>query len=152
SNNKIDKTACCKLMIAAGGRPVTFHRAFDLTEDDRALNDVITLGFKTILTSGRCKTASEGISTIKNLIDRAGSEISIMPGSGINPLNIKRIAEETGAEEFHSSGQDPERRPVIVEDFVVKGTTSYPLSDELSVKKMRKILDELQFQDKAKYY
>ncbi|RYY85644.1 MAG: copper homeostasis protein CutC [Chitinophagaceae bacterium] len=83
---------------------VTFHRAFDRCRDPfEALEDLIELGFQRILTSGQQLTAPEGASLIAQLVKAAGERIVIMPGSGVRPDNIKALAEQTGAFEFHSS-------------------------------------------------
>lgn len=85
---------------------VTFHRAFDMTADPyRALNDLIDLGVDTILTSGQQAAAEQGIDLITDLVKQADGRIKIMPGSGINPTNIKTIVTQSGATEFHFSGK-----------------------------------------------
>jgi len=102
----IDKKAMKQLIDATSGKPVTFHRAFDMCRDPyKALDEIISLGCKRILTSGQRSTAEEGIPLIKELVKRAGNDIIIMPGSGINPANISKIATETGAKEFHFSAR-----------------------------------------------
>ena len=50
-------------------------------------------------------TAAAGIPLIAKLVEGAAGRIDIMPGSGINASNIRRIAEETGARTFHFSGK-----------------------------------------------
>ena len=67
----------------------------------KALSDLIDLKVDRILTSGQKNTAEEGIALISDLVKEAGEDIIIMPGCGITPENIERIAEETGAKEFH---------------------------------------------------
>ena len=39
------------------------------------------------------------------MVELADERIIIMPGCGVNPKNIRKIAEETGACEFHFSGR-----------------------------------------------
>lgn len=85
---------------------VTFHRAFDICRDPRAaLDTLIDLGADTLLTSGQQATAETGIPLIAELVARAAGSIDIMPGAGINPGNIARIAEATGARTFHFSAR-----------------------------------------------
>ncbi len=94
------------LVEAAGDMSITFHRAFDMCRNPRrALEDIIDLGIDRILTSGAQATAEHGIPLLKSLVDQADGRIIIMPGCGINAGNIRRIAEETGAEEFHFSAR-----------------------------------------------
>ena len=102
----VDMYVMKKLIKKCRGSSVTFHRAFDMCRDPfQALEDIIALGCDRILTSGQRATAEEGIPLIRKLIEQAAGRIIIMPGGGITPKNIKKIAEETGATEFHLSGR-----------------------------------------------
>ena len=102
----IDKKAMQRLMKAADGLSVTFHRAFDVCREPlQALEDIIALGCDRILTSGQCGTAFEGMDMIKELVGKAGDRIIIMPGCGVNKSNIRQIALHTGAKEFHMSAR-----------------------------------------------
>jgi copper homeostasis protein len=105
-DGSVDMEAMKVLMEAAGDTPVTFHRAFDHTSDPfKALEDIISLGCARILTSGCRPTALEGAELLAQLVEKAAGRIIIMPGCGVNPNNIRQIAEETGASEFHFSGR-----------------------------------------------
>lgn len=105
-NRKIDIERTIDLVEIADPLPVTFHRAFDMCKDPFvSLEDIIKTGAKRLLTSGMKHTAFEGKELIKQLVQKAGDKIIIMPGSGINPGNIKEIAEMTGSTEFHSSAK-----------------------------------------------
>ncbi|MDR0729492.1 MAG: copper homeostasis protein CutC [Prevotellaceae bacterium] len=111
ADGNVDKKACRCLIKEAGKLSVTFHRAFDECRNpERALEDIIALGCQRLLTSGQSPTAQEGIPLLRKLatqtIDVDGhSRIIIMPGSGINPGNIVEIAQQTGAQEFHTSAR-----------------------------------------------
>ena len=84
--NKLEKI----LNIIDGKMKLTFHKAFDyLKRPFKDLKTIIDFGFDTILTSGRKKTAEEGINFINKLRKVANTEISIMPSGGINPQNFK---------------------------------------------------------------
>lgn len=48
----------------------------------------------------------EGIPLLRELVEKAAGRIIILPGCGINEKNIRKIAEETGAEEFHLSARE----------------------------------------------
>ncbi|MEI6695803.1 MAG: copper homeostasis protein CutC [Bacteroidota bacterium] len=101
---KIDKTACKLLLEKAYPLRTTFHRAFDMVSDPFAsLEDIISMGFDNLLTSGLQAKAFDGIHLIKQLIDQAKDRICIMPGSGINESNIREIALQTKAHAFHVS-------------------------------------------------
>jgi copper homeostasis protein len=85
---------------------VTFHRAFDMAVDlMQALDDLIALDIDTVLTSGQESSAEKGLSLITALVKHAQGRVSIMPGAGINPSNIKDIVMMSGASEFHFSGK-----------------------------------------------
>ncbi|MBQ4056287.1 MAG: copper homeostasis protein CutC [Bacteroidaceae bacterium] len=102
----VDMAAMKKLMNAVGDMNVTFHRAFDMCKDPfKALEQIIELGCTRILTSGQESNAVKGIPLLKELVKQADGRITIMPGCGVNPGNIKQIAEETNATEFHFSGR-----------------------------------------------
>lgn len=102
----IDLPLMERLMKASEGMSVTFHRAFDMCRNPRkALEEIIALGCDRILTSGQQATAEKGISLLKELNVQADGRIIIMPGCGVNSDNIRKIAEETGASEFHFSGR-----------------------------------------------
>jgi copper homeostasis protein len=102
----VDMDAMKKLMNAVGDMNVTFHRAFDMCKDPKkALEQIIELGCTRILTSGQEANAVKGIPLLKELVEQADGRIIIMPGCGVNPNNIRQIAEETGASEFHFSGR-----------------------------------------------
>ena len=104
----IDKRAMSILIEAAGGLPVTFHRAFDHSADPlKALEDIIELGCARILTSGCRPTALEGADLLAQLVKKAGERIIIMPGCGVNEGNIAEIAKLSGAREFHFSAREP---------------------------------------------
>ena len=104
----IDMKRNKELIDAAGDMSITFHRAFDMCRDPYdALEKIIELGCDRILTSGQQPKAVEGINLLKELVERAGDRIIIMPGSGVNADNILHLARETGAIEFHLSAREP---------------------------------------------
>ena len=77
----IDIPACRRMIDAAEGMSVTFHRAFDLCRNpDEALNAIIELGCDRILTSGQAASAHEGIGMLRQLSERAGSGVIILAG------------------------------------------------------------------------
>lgn len=93
-----------ELVKLASPLPCSFHRAFDkVPEMEVALDEVISCGFKTILTSGLSASAPEGLPMLKRMVEKAGDKICIMPGGGVRSSNIERIMKETGAAFYHSS-------------------------------------------------
>lgn len=104
ADGKIDKVRMQELKALAAPLPITFHRAFDMAADPfQALEDCIELGLDRILTSGQEKSAIEGMELIAGLVQKANGRIRIMPGSGINEKNVKKIIAATGVNEVHFS-------------------------------------------------
>ncbi len=106
STGKIDIKKTREIVNLSKPMEVTFHRAFDMCNDQvKALEQLKKIGITRILTSGAKNTVSEGIELIAELVKKAGNEITIMPGSGINKNNLKEIIQKTKALEFHSSAK-----------------------------------------------
>jgi copper homeostasis protein len=84
--------------------PCTFHRAFDEVLDyEQALEDVISCGFSTILTSGTFSNVMEGKEVLQQLVIQANNRIEIMPGGGLRSTNISALDEIVNANWYHSS-------------------------------------------------
>ena len=82
----------------------TFHRAFDVCRRPfDALEELVSLGFDRILTSGQAPTAVEGADLLRELRQRALGRIGILPGGGVSPQNAARILSLTGCTEIHAS-------------------------------------------------
>lgn len=100
----IDLAAMQRLMEAADTLPVTFHRAFDVCRHpEEALEQVIALGCRRILTSGQQPTAEQGIPLLHRLNQQADGRIILMPGGGVNATNAPLILQQTGCTEIHAS-------------------------------------------------
>jgi copper homeostasis protein len=100
-DGSIDIARCHALVELAHPMKTTFHRAFDMTSDPfLALEEIITLRFDTILTSGLWQTAEDGLEMIRELVKRAGERIEIMAGSGVNASNVM-LLHEAGIRAFH---------------------------------------------------
>ena len=103
-DGSVDTVRLEKAVAAAYPMEVTFHRAFDRCVDPfKALEDIIDAGCQRILTSGQELVAPDGADLIRRLVEAADGRIIIMPGSGVRKENIKSLAAQTGAVEFHSS-------------------------------------------------
>ena len=102
----IDTVLCKRLIEAADGMSVTFHRAFDMCRDPRkALEDLIEIGCDRVLTSGQAATALAGAGLLKELVEQADGRIIIMPGCGVSSANAAEILKATGACEIHASAR-----------------------------------------------
>lgn len=117
----IDIDRCRQLIEIAHPMQLTFHRAFDRCPDkERSLEEIISLGFDRLLSSGGADSAPEAIPQLRSLVKQSAGRVIVMPGAGITSSNIREMAEQTGAQEFHSTakfgarleiraGQDPGR-------------------------------------------
>ena len=103
-NGRVDRARCKYLIERAYPMGVTFHRAFDRANDPfRALDDVMGLGCERILTSGLKPRAIEATDLLRQLVEKAGNDMIIMPGSGVKASILPELIEKTGAKEYHSS-------------------------------------------------
>lgn len=95
-----------ELVKAAGEIGITMHRAFDVCRDPfEALDQCISLGIDTILTSGQKSSAWEGRKMLAELVKRADGRLNILAGAGIRPDVIADLAAYTGVKAFHMSGK-----------------------------------------------
>lgn len=95
-----------KLVDAAGDIKTTMHRAFDVCRDPyETLEQCVSLGIDTILTSGQRGSAWEGREMLAELVRRADGRIDILAGAGIGPDVIGKLAKYTKVSSFHMSGK-----------------------------------------------
>ncbi|QDW24699.1 copper homeostasis protein CutC [Pedobacter sp. KBS0701] len=107
ADGTVDKERCAELIALAKPMEVAFHRAFDMSNDmDQALEDLISLNIKRVLTSGGASSAILGAEKLSRLVKKANGRITIMPGAGINENNIKNLIDQTGATQFHASAKE----------------------------------------------
>ncbi len=105
-DGSVDKNRTKELVELSKPLSVTFHRAFDMTNEPlEALEEIIECGCHRILTSGVKPSAIEGAETISQLIKQASGRIIIMPGGGIRPENVTALIAKTKATEIHSSAR-----------------------------------------------
>ena len=89
----------CRSFIQRVGLPCVLHRAFDEIEDPLAgLEDAIKSGFVRILTGW----GLQDIGLLKQLKERAGPRIEILPGGGIRANNAEYYT-ALGFTQIHSS-------------------------------------------------
>lgn len=102
----IDKPACARLLHVCRGLEPVFHRAFDeCTHATAALDELMSLGFARVLTSGGGMSAAEPSATcrLRELHERSAGRIEILPGGGVRSTNAAIILRSTGARQLHSS-------------------------------------------------
>ena len=102
TDGRIDVAHTRDLMARARPLAVTFHRAFDMTPDPlEALETLVELGIDRVLTSGQEASVLEGLPLIRELVEKAGQRIIVMPGGGITARNAGRIIAEARPREIH---------------------------------------------------
>ncbi|GAA4293848.1 copper homeostasis protein CutC [Actinomadura luteofluorescens] len=110
----VDRPVVERLMAAAGGLPVTFHRAFDMAADPFGTLDALAgLGVARVLTSGQDASALEGAPLIAELVRHAGDRVIVMPGGGVTDRNVARVVAATGATEIHFAALSEEPSPAV---------------------------------------
>ncbi len=103
-DNTINVKQNSVLVELAKPLPCTFHRAFDSVSNyEQALEDVITCGFSTLLTSGTYSYVMEGKEVLKKLVVQAQNRIEIMPGGGLRSTKISELNQIVNANWYHSS-------------------------------------------------
>lgn len=96
-----------ELKALAGNMSLTLHRAFDVCVNPfEALEQAISLGFDTILTSGQKNVCTEGTALLGQLVERSRKQIRIMVGSGVDAEIIRKVQLLTNASAFHMSGKE----------------------------------------------
>lgn len=102
----VDRATCDRLIDAAEGMAVTFHRAFDLTSEPfEAVAYLLERGVDRVLTSGLASTALEGADMLRRLQEAAGERLIIMPGSGVKASNAAEILRKSNCREIHASAR-----------------------------------------------
>ena len=101
-DGSVDEKRTQELVKLASPLPVTFHRAIDVSSNIfDSMETLINLGVKRILTSGSEPTVLEGMFILKELVEKAGDRIIIMPGCGISEKNFEYLDSNINAKEYH---------------------------------------------------
>lgn len=99
---ELDTATMATLLEACGSHPVVLHKAFDEVSDQfRALDEAMNLGFTTVLTSGGQPTALEGAARLRALGQQAGGLIEILVGGRVRPDNVAEVLARTAARAVH---------------------------------------------------
>lgn len=137
----IDTERLKKIVELAGPMGVTCNRVFDNAPDPyKALEEIIACGCERILTSGQRSAAPDGAPLLAELVKQAGDRIIIMPGAGVKSSNLKKLIEESGAKEYHTSARKADVNPV---KFINKEVSDYGnvfIPDENELKTIVSIL------------
>ncbi|MGY3052378.1 copper homeostasis protein [Pedobacter sp. UYEF25] len=141
-NGDIDVVRLRELIELAKPIKVAFHRAFDMCNNkEKALEELIDLGVVRVLSSGGASSAIEGREMLAALVKQARGRISIMPGAGINLVNLKELIEKTGATAYHASAKASVKSEMEFRNSAAKmGTLNdeylYELTSEQTVREL----------------
>ncbi len=96
-----------RMVYAAQGAPVVFHRAFDQTRNaEDALDVLCTLGVRAVLTSGQAATALDGAAQLAALQTRAGDALTVMAGGRVRARDVPSLLSAAPLRAVHARGTD----------------------------------------------
>lgn len=120
SSLQIDMARNRALVDAAEGKPVAFHRVFDMTPDyEESIELLAELGFCRVLTSGCSQSVDEGAEGLRRLVARSDGRVAILAGGGVREHNARHLVEGCGCRELHFSFREATGAPAYggVDDF-----------------------------------
>lgn len=96
-----------------------FHRAFDSVHNPfTAIETLIDLGVKRVLTGGLKPKAIDGLEMLADLQQKYGDKIEILAGGGVNSTNVSQLMDKTGINQYHSSCTGWRHDPTTVTDHM----------------------------------
>lgn len=109
----IDVPTTQRFLEAAGGLPITFHKAFDACEDlEAAMADLVDLGVDRVLTSGGERLAVDATERLAWLAAIGGERTQILCGGGVRAENLPGLMRIPNLLEFHSAARAAVAEPV----------------------------------------
>lgn len=103
-NGRVDVERTRELVELARPMSVTFHRAFDETENlEAALEDVIRTGADCLLTSGGAVDVLKGAEQLGRLQAQAGDRLDVMAGGGLKLGNLSEVVRRSRVTCLHGS-------------------------------------------------
>jgi copper homeostasis protein len=151
ADGTVDVRRSRRIRDRVGPRQAVFHRAFDVTPGPfRALEELIDLGITRVLTSGQRRTAQEGSSLIRQVIERADGRIEVLPGAGITLENVRAVVGATACTQVHMTAfKQQQETSAAAHPQIQFGSESgpsesqYELTDSTYVRKMKEALRAL---------
>lgn len=149
-DGRIDEARSRQIVSRLGTEhEAVFHRAFDVTPDPLyALEILIDLGVRRVMTSGQEESAYAGAPLIAGLVARANGRIEILPAGGINRFTISDVLARTGCDQVHASLKAPRpdgstmRRPSVTFGGSLRPAEErYDATDPAAVTAMRERLE-----------
>ena len=145
---EVDIEAVQALKKKAEGMKTTFHRAFDmLSKPQKALKEIMALGFDSVLSSGLGGSAEASTNTLAELVNAADGKIEIIAAAGINHKNVVKIVRQSGVGAVHASARAKSKSKMSrAKSQVSLSAAYYPSEDEhymLSHDNMETLIKEL---------
>ncbi|WOQ16924.1 copper homeostasis protein CutC [Raineyella sp. W15-4] len=110
-DRRVDRAGLARLVDAAGGLPVTFHRAFDDCPDlPAALADLVAAKIRRVLTAGGPGRAHDHVPELRALVSAAGHDLEILAGGGVRSDHVAQLVAATGVSQVHLRAQAPSSR------------------------------------------
>ncbi len=101
-DGSVDEERTAAMLEVIGSRESVFHRAIDVVPDlFGAMDLLIRLGVRRILTSGQRPTVPEGIGRIRDMLRHAAGRVEVLPGGGIDLGNAAWCAAAIGSDFLH---------------------------------------------------
>ncbi len=147
---EVDADRCGKILELVGpGKEAVFHRAFDVVPDPfGAMETLIALGVRRIMTSGQEESAYNGAGLIAELIRRASGRVEILPAGGINRFTLADVVERTSCDQVHASlkamrpdGSTAHRPRIGFGGVLCPPEDRFEATDRGSVEEMRRRID-----------
>lgn len=138
AEGELDVDFLAELSQAAGPAKLTCHRAFDhVARPLVAMEQLIELGFKRLLTSGQAASAPQGAALIAELVERAAGRLELIAAAGVRPENVAALVQRSKVPSVHLSASREQASPMQMSNIrATMGTGE--VSDEF----VRRITDE----------
>ncbi|MBO3085188.1 copper homeostasis protein CutC [Cellulomonas fengjieae] len=99
----VDRDAVARLVDAADGREITFHRAIDTVPAlQDALDQLVSLGIVRVLTSGGASRSIDGLDRLAATVAHGAGRLQVMAGGGVRPADIGALV-DVGVDAVHLS-------------------------------------------------
>lgn len=103
ASGAVDEPALRRLVDAADGREVTFHRALDTVPSlGPAVDALASLGVVRVLTSGGAARSIDGLDRLASTVALARGRLQVMAGGGVRPADIGALV-AAGVDAVHLS-------------------------------------------------
>lgn len=104
----INEDAALRMREAAGERPLTFHRAFDMVPDiGKGLETLLRLGYERVLTTGGHPQLAQP-TVLAHMVEQVGEALIILGSGGLRAHNVAETIALTGVLEVHMRAPGPQ--------------------------------------------